>query len=106
MNETGRYAGFFRGSHEFMRIRAIEIIISIQVYGNRENRFRREICISDKNGYGTMVVMSLNAYAKLQDRLESAALKDADRYAEQTDQRMTHEEVYQRIRNSLKEEIR
>ncbi|MBQ5542809.1 MAG: type II toxin-antitoxin system Phd/YefM family antitoxin [Erysipelotrichales bacterium] len=59
-----------------------------------------------KNGYGTMVVMSLKEYAKLQDRLETAALKEADRYAEQTTKRMTHEEVYQSIRNGLDEQTR
>ena len=44
-----------------------------------------------KNGYGTMVVLSLEEYSKLTDR-EEYALDMADRQAEETDVRYSHEE--------------
>ena len=53
-----------------------------------------------KNGYGTMVVMSLEAYDKLTDPVERA-LDEADRLAEDSDERMTHEEVFQAIRSRI-----
>lgn len=46
-----------------------------------------------KNGYGTMVVMSLEAYSRLTDDVE-AALDVADRMAESGTRRMSHEEVF------------
>ena len=53
-----------------------------------------------KNGYGTMVVMSLESYDKLTDSVERA-LDEADRLAEDSDERMTHEEVFQAIRSRI-----
>ena len=53
-----------------------------------------------KNGYGTMVVMSLESYEKLTDPVERA-LDEADRLAEDSDERMTHEEVFQAIRSRI-----
>ena len=53
-----------------------------------------------KNGYGTMVVMSLESYDKLTDPVERA-LDEADRLAEDSDERMTHEEVFQAIRSRI-----
>ena len=50
-----------------------------------------------KNGHGTMVVMSLDTYAKLTDPVESA-LNEADYLAENNSQRMTHGEVFQALR--------
>jgi prevent-host-death family protein len=47
-----------------------------------------------KNGYGSMVVLSLDAYSKLTDGVETA-LDEADRVAEEDDRRMSHEEVFQ-----------
>jgi prevent-host-death family protein len=47
-----------------------------------------------KNGYGSMVVLSLDAYSKLTDGVE-AALDEADRVAEEDNRRMSHEEVFQ-----------
>ncbi len=40
----------------------------------------------NKNGYGTMVVLSLEEYSKLTDGVE-AALDKVDRFAVQTDTR-------------------
>ena len=53
-----------------------------------------------KNGYGTMVVMSIEAYSELTDNVERA-LDEADRYAEEHDERMTHEEVFSSIRERI-----
>ena len=53
-----------------------------------------------KNGYGTMVVLSLDAYAKLVDTTE-IALDEADRYAKEHPERLSHDEVFDRIRNHL-----
>ncbi len=53
-----------------------------------------------KNGYGSMVVMSIERYAQLTDDIE-LILDEADRAAKQTDVRYTHEEVFSRIRRSI-----
>ena len=53
-----------------------------------------------KNGYGSMVVVSMEQYARLTDDIEMK-LDEADRLAESTDKRMTHEEVFSRIRRRI-----
>jgi prevent-host-death family protein len=53
-----------------------------------------------KNGYGSMVVLSLEAYSKLTDGVE-AALDEADRVAEEDDRRMSHEEVFGNLRRKI-----
>lgn len=50
-----------------------------------------------KNGYGAMVVLSLEEYSKLTDSVE-IALDKADRLAAENAQRMSHEEVFGRLR--------
>ena len=55
-----------------------------------------------KNGYGAMVVMSLEKYAELTDDIE-AKLDEADRAAEMSDIRYTHDEVFSRVRGNLNE---
>lgn len=50
-----------------------------------------------KNGYGAMVVLSLEAYSRLTDGIE-AALDMADKAAEEDDKRYTHEEVFSNLR--------
>ncbi len=50
-----------------------------------------------KNGYGTMVVLSLEQYSKLTDSID-LALDEADRYAASTTNRMTHDEVFSKLR--------
>ena len=54
-----------------------------------------------KNGYGTMVVMSLDSYSQLIERVEKA-LDEADKLAEETSVRYTHEEVFGKIRDKIK----
>lgn len=46
-----------------------------------------------KNGYGSMVLMSLEQYAQLTEPLESK-LDEADRQAGRTTVRLSHEEVF------------
>lgn len=53
-----------------------------------------------KNGYGTMVVMSIEAYSKLTEDIEDA-LDVADRQAMETSERYTHEEMFSKIRESI-----
>jgi len=54
-----------------------------------------------KNGYGSMVVMSIDMYDKLTDNLESK-LDEADLQAKTGPTRYTHEEVFSSIRNPIK----
>ncbi|MBQ7643498.1 MAG: type II toxin-antitoxin system Phd/YefM family antitoxin [Spirochaetales bacterium] len=53
-----------------------------------------------KNGYGSMVVLSLEQYSRLTDSVE-LALDEADRYAASTTERLTHEEVFSRLRSAV-----
>lgn len=50
-----------------------------------------------KNGYGTMVVLSLEKYAELTDDIE-LKLDEADREADSTGTRYTHDEVFSRVK--------
>ena len=53
-----------------------------------------------KNGYGSMVVLSLEAYCRLTDSVE-AALFQADYEAEHDARRLSHEEVFDSIREKI-----
>lgn len=53
-----------------------------------------------KNGYGAMVVMSIEAYSKLTETIEDA-LDIADKMAEETSDRYTHEEVFSKLREAI-----
>jgi prevent-host-death family protein len=53
-----------------------------------------------KNGYGAMVVLSLDAYSKLTDGVETA-LDEADRLADEDGRRMSHEEVFGKLRRKI-----
>jgi prevent-host-death family protein len=53
-----------------------------------------------KNGYGSMVVLSIETYSRLTENVENA-LDAADRMAEETDVRYTHEEMFSRLRGVL-----
>ena len=50
-----------------------------------------------KNGYGTMVVLSLEKYAALTGDIE-LKLDEADRDAALSDKRLTHEDVFAKYR--------
>lgn len=56
-----------------------------------------------KNGYGAMVVLSLDMYSKLTDGVE-AALDEADRVAKENDRRMAHDEVFGNLRRKINAE--
>lgn len=53
-----------------------------------------------KNGYGAMVVLSLEAYSRLIDGVEYA-LDEADRAAMEDNRRYTHEEVFSNLRRRI-----
>ncbi len=53
-----------------------------------------------KNGYGAMVVMSLEKYAELTDDIEYI-LDEADRAAASSDIRLTRDEVFTRLKSTL-----
>ena len=53
-----------------------------------------------KNGYGTMVVMSIEAYSRLTRNVEQA-LDIADEYAENNTERMSHEDVFGKLRRQV-----
>ena len=53
-----------------------------------------------KIGYGAMVVLSLEAYSRLTDGVESA-LDEADRAAMEDNRRYTHEEVFSNLRRRV-----
>lgn len=53
-----------------------------------------------KNGYGAMVVMSLEHYAKLTGDIEMK-LDEADKAAAATTKRLTHDQVFGKARKQL-----
>ena len=53
-----------------------------------------------KNGYGAMVVLSLEEYASLTDNIEMK-LDEADRQAAGTDERLPHESVFKNARSAI-----
>ena len=53
-----------------------------------------------KNGYGTMVVLSLEAYSRLTDGVESA-LDKADRLSKEDSRRYSHDEVFSNLRRKI-----
>ena len=53
-----------------------------------------------KNGYGAMVVLSLEEYSKLTDGVE-IALDKADKLATENPKRMSHDEVFGNLRRKV-----
>ena len=53
-----------------------------------------------KNGYGSMVVLSLEEYASLTDNVEMK-LDEADRQAAATEERLSHESVLKNVRSVI-----
>ena len=53
-----------------------------------------------KNGYGSMVVMSIEQYSKLKDLLEMK-LDEADYQAEMSSERLSHEDVFTKLRGRV-----
>lgn len=57
-----------------------------------------------KNGYGSMVVLSLEKYSELTDGIE-LKLDEADRVAEETQIRLSHQEVFDKIRGKINDKL-
>ena len=55
-----------------------------------------------KNGYGSMVVLSIDEYSRLTENVEYA-LDVADREAKETDVRYSHNEVFSKLRGMVNE---
>ena len=53
-----------------------------------------------KNGYGTMVVMSIEAYSRLAEP-EKYIMDETDKAADSTSKRLTHEEVFGSLRGKI-----
>ena len=53
-----------------------------------------------KDGYGAMVVLSLEEYASPTDNIEMK-LDEADRQAAGTDERLSHESVFKNARSAI-----
>lgn len=56
-----------------------------------------------KNGYGSLVVMSIEKYSELTDNIEKL-LDEADYYAAATDVRLKHKDVFARLKEDLNEQ--
>ena len=55
-----------------------------------------------KNGYGSMVVLSIDAYSRLSEDVEYT-LDEADRAARENDTRYIHEEAFSKLRRRVNE---
>ena len=53
-----------------------------------------------KNGYGAMVVLSLEKYANLTDNIE-VKLDEADRQAAMAEERLSHETVFGNVMSAI-----
>ena len=66
---------------------------------DRKNCGKRRTCLSYKNGYGKMVVLSLEAYTKIVDKTE-IFLDEVDIQAASSDKRMSYNEVFDGLRKN------
>ena len=85
-------------------------MIQIRPVSDLSNKFpeiEKDVSTGDpvyltKNGYGTMVVMSIDAYSRLVDPVERA-LDEADNQARTTSERLSHEDVFGTLRGLIDE---
>ena len=86
-------------------------MINIRPISDLRNRFseiehlvlsQEEPVFLTKNGYGSMVVMSLEQYSALTDPIEQK-LDEADRAAEASPIRYTADEVFSRVKGYIHE---
>ena len=84
-------------------------MINIRPISDLRNRFseiehlvlsQEEPVFLTKNGYGSMVVMSLEQYAALTDPIEQK-LDEADHAAEASPTRYTADEVFQQVKKRI-----
>ena len=85
------------------------IMIRIRPVSDLRNKFPEieDIVIKEgqpvyltKNGYGTMVVLSLEKYAELTNDIE-LKLDESDKEADSTNKRYTHDEVFSSVRERI-----
>jgi prevent-host-death family protein len=86
--------------------KGVRIMIQIRPVSDLRNKFPEieELVVKEgqpvyltKNGYGSLVVLSLEKYAELTDDIE-LKLDEADKEADLTALRYTHDEVFSRVR--------
>lgn len=85
-----------------------DVMIQIKPVSDLRNKFpdiekivnEGEPVYLTKNGYGAMVVLSLDAYSRLTDGVE-LALDEADRMAMEDKTRLSHEEVFGGLRGRV-----
>lgn len=83
-------------------------MIQIRPVSDLRNKFSEiETIVNDgkpvyltKNGYGAMVVLSLEEYASLTDNVEMK-LNEADKQAAMTEERLSHETVFGNARGVI-----
>ena len=83
-------------------------MITIRPVSDLRNKFTEiEDCVKSgkpvyltKNGYGSMVVMSIEQYSALTDDVE-LKLDEADRAADSSDVRYSGDEVFKRVRGRI-----
>ena len=86
-------------------------MITIRPVSDLRNKFTEiEDCVKSgnpvyltKNGYGSMVVLSLEQYAALTDDIE-LKLDEADKAAAADPDRSTEDEVFSRVRSRIHEQ--
>ena len=87
-------------------------MINIRPISDLRNKFtdvEKEVNSADspvfltKNGYGSMVIMSLEHYASLTDNIEKK-LDQADFIADTNPDRLEHNDVFNNIRNRIDEQ--
>ena len=84
-------------------------MIQIRPVSDLRNKFTDiEKCVQNgnpvyltKNGYGTMVVLSIETYSRLVES-EDYIMDYADAAAESTDKRLSHEQVFSDVRKKTK----
>ncbi len=84
------------------------IMIQIRPVSDLRNKFPEiEMLVNEgqpvyltKNGYGAMVVLSLEEYSSLIDNRERQ-LDEADKMAETTEERLSHDDVFQNVRRVI-----
>lgn len=86
-------------------------MINIRPVSDLRNRFPEieDVVINSKspvfltkNGYGTMVLLSIEQYSELTDNIEQI-LDEADRVAESSSKRLTKSEIFNKVRGRINE---
>ena len=85
-------------------------MLSIRPISDLRNKFSDiEKAVNDgnpvfltKNGYGSLVVMSIDTYSRMCKNVEQA-LDESDEYAASNTDRMTHEDVFGKMRKQINE---